>query len=303
MDMGSLEVQYKKESIENKELLEYEDLGYIREIKADGSGVAFYMPHHGVYRTEKSTTKLRTVLNASSPSTNGKSLNSIQLNGGLAREEIFPIMVHFRKHKTNKNIQVAYGTVSAPYLATRTLKQLAMNETNNFPLAAPVVLSDCYMDDILSGSESTEEVIELQHQLIEMFKTAMMHLHKWSEITSNLQEYAFLESDETKAQATRGLLATDHVILNHGQVMWTTPELAPPLLTTTPHQLEDVSALDRFNVHRCPTRRVFSGTGLELVTRQAKIRYLYHSATAATTYVLEVTLSQLHNTDELNLSQ
>ncbi|GFT60962.1 hypothetical protein TNCV_4092491 [Trichonephila clavipes] len=27
---------------------------------------------------------------------------------------------------------------------------------------------------------------------------------------------------------TRGLLATDHVILNHGQVTWTTPELAPP---------------------------------------------------------------------------
>ncbi|GFX18610.1 RNase H domain-containing protein [Trichonephila clavipes] len=28
--------------------------------------------------------------------------------------------------------------------------------------------------------------------------------------------------------ATRGLLATDNVILNHGQVTWTTPELAPP---------------------------------------------------------------------------
>ncbi|GFS57178.1 uncharacterized protein TNCV_4239241 [Trichonephila clavipes] len=73
-------------------------------------------------------------------------------------------------------------------------------------------------------------------------------------------------------KATRGLLATDHVILNHGQVTWTTPELAPPLLTTTPHQREDVSALDRFNVHRCPTRRVFSGTGLKLVTRQATIK-------------------------------
>ncbi|GFW51348.1 hypothetical protein TNCV_3254771 [Trichonephila clavipes] len=35
-------------------------------------------------------------------------------------------------------------------------------------------------------------------------------------------------------KATRGLLGTDHVILNHGQVTWTTPELAPPLLTTTP---------------------------------------------------------------------
>ncbi|GFU40276.1 uncharacterized protein LOC103524116 [Trichonephila clavipes] len=40
-------------------------------------------------------------------------------------------------------------------------------------------------------------------------------------------------------------------------------------------------ALDRFNVHRCPTRRVFSGTGLEPVTKQTTVRYLYHSATAA----------------------
>ncbi|GFT43227.1 uncharacterized protein TNCV_2520851 [Trichonephila clavipes] len=71
---------------------------------------------------------------------------------------------------------------------------------------------------------------------------------------------------QRSCRATRGLLATDHVILNHGQVTWTTPELAPPLLTTTPHQREDVSALDRFNVHRCPTRRVFSGTGIELMT-------------------------------------
>ncbi|GFU62241.1 uncharacterized protein TNCV_4859561 [Trichonephila clavipes] len=87
--------------------------------------------------------------------------------------------------------------------------------------------------------------------------------------------------------ATRGLLATDHVILNHGQVTWTTPELAPPLLTTTPHQREDVSALDRFNVHRCPTRRVFSGTGLEPVTKQATFRYQYHSATAARQIIRE----------------
>ncbi|GFS99818.1 integrase catalytic domain-containing protein [Trichonephila clavipes] len=212
----------------------------MREIKADGSGVAFYMPHHGVYRPEKSTTKMRTVFNASSPSTSGKSLNSIQFNGGLVQEDLFSIMVRFRKHKyafttdiekmfrminihpeqtclqrilwkkgigepikTYELTTVTYGTVSAPYLATRTLKQLAMDEANNFPLAAPVVLSDCYMDDILSGSESIEEVIELQHQLIEMFKTAGMHLHKWCgnlpEITSNLQEYAFLESEETKA--------------------------------------------------------------------------------------------------------
>ncbi|GFU02055.1 integrase catalytic domain-containing protein [Trichonephila clavipes] len=182
-------------SLYKKFLQEYEDLGHMREIKADGSGVSFYMPHHGVYRLEKSTTKLRTVFNASSPSTSGKSLNSIQFNGGLVQEDLFSIMVRFRKHKyafttdiekmfrminihpeqtclqrilwkkgigepikTYELTTVTYGTVSAPYLVTRTLKQLAMDEANNFPLAAPVVLSDCYMDDILSGSKSIEEV-------------------------------------------------------------------------------------------------------------------------------------------------
>ncbi|GFW68977.1 hypothetical protein TNCV_2918751 [Trichonephila clavipes] len=50
----------------------------------------------------------------------------------------------------------------------------------------------------------------------------------------------------------------------------------PPLLTTTPHQREDVCALDRFNVHRSPTRRVLIGTGLELMTRWPQVRYLGH---------------------------
>ncbi|GFU58313.1 hypothetical protein TNCV_2636061 [Trichonephila clavipes] len=44
----------------------------------------------------------------------------------------------------------------------------------------------------------------------------------------------------------------DIVILKHGQMTRATPELAPPLLTTTPHQREDISALDIFNVHRGP---------------------------------------------------
>ncbi|GFT94642.1 ketoacyl_synth_N domain-containing protein [Trichonephila clavipes] len=37
-------------------------------------------------------------------------------------------------------------------------------------------------------------------------------------------------------KAARGLLTTDHVILNHGQVTWMTPELAPlsPNYHTTP---------------------------------------------------------------------
>ncbi|GFU81104.1 uncharacterized protein TNCV_1117561 [Trichonephila clavipes] len=98
----------------------------------------------------------------------------------------------------------------------------------------------------------------------------------------DLEAEYYASSHNCRKHATRGLLATDNVILNHGQVTWTTPEMAPNLQTTTSHQREDVSALDRFNVHHCPTCLVFSGTGLKLVTRQATIQYLYQSATAAT---------------------
>ncbi|GFT40562.1 uncharacterized protein TNCV_2092801 [Trichonephila clavipes] len=79
--------------------------------------------------------------------------------------------------------------------------------------------------------------------------------------------------------ATRGLLATNHVTSNQVQVMWTTSELAP--LSKLPLQRKDVSALDRFNMHHCPAQQVFSGTGLELVTKPATIRYLDHWASTA----------------------
>ncbi|GFV64762.1 uncharacterized protein TNCV_3275331 [Trichonephila clavipes] len=75
--------------------------------------------------------------------------------------------------------------------------------------------------------------------------------------------------------------------LDHGQVMWTTPELTLPSSNYYTASTEDVSVLDRFSVHRCPTRRVFSGTWLDLVTKPATIRYLYHLATVAIDYTLK----------------
>ncbi|GFY19711.1 hypothetical protein TNCV_4648831 [Trichonephila clavipes] len=63
-----------------------------------------------------------------------------------------------------------------------------------------------------------------------------------------------------------------------------TPELVSPLLTTTPHQREDISALDRFNVHRCNTRQVFSGNWARTHDMPAMIRYPHHWATARSSF-------------------
>ncbi|GFT79281.1 uncharacterized protein TNCV_1684341 [Trichonephila clavipes] len=138
----------------------------------------------------------------------------------------------------------------------------------------------------INSEEDSDDIQELLDSCNQELTTdELIQMQEQEQDIEALESADPVQSEDRITVAARGLLAMDHVILNHGQVTWTTPELAPPLLTTTSHQREDVSALDRFSVHRCPTRRVFSGTGLELVTKPATIRCLYHSATAAVSFV------------------
>ncbi|GFV75066.1 integrase catalytic domain-containing protein [Trichonephila clavipes] len=141
----------------------------------------YYLPHHGVFRPDKTTTKLRVVFNGSASTTSGLSLNDLLLKGEV-KEDIFEIMTRFRTHKyafttdiqmmfrqilidpaqrdllrimwkTGANEEpviyrlktVTYVTASAPFLAVRTLKQLAMDEASRFSLASKVALQDVYM--------------------------------------------------------------------------------------------------------------------------------------------------------------
>ncbi|GFS58770.1 hypothetical protein TNCV_4270851 [Trichonephila clavipes] len=63
----------------------------------------------------------------------------------------------------------------------------------------------------------------------------------------------------------------DLVILKNGQMTRATPELAHPL-SQLPHQRDDISALDRYNVHRCPKRWHWARTR----DMPTMIRYLDH---------------------------
>ncbi|GFU41665.1 integrase catalytic domain-containing protein [Trichonephila clavipes] len=51
---------------------------------------------------------------------------------------------------------VTYGTVSAPFLASRTLKTLADEEKAKFPDAADVTCNDSHMNKILSGESALD---------------------------------------------------------------------------------------------------------------------------------------------------
>ncbi|GBL64638.1 hypothetical protein AVEN_45068-1, partial [Araneus ventricosus] len=80
--------------------------------------------------------------------------------------------------KTYKLNTVTYGTASVPYLDARVLHQLVKDEGQCFSPAATVLDSVFYMDDVLTGGDSLEEVRELQIQLIHLLARAGMELHK-----------------------------------------------------------------------------------------------------------------------------
>ncbi|GFV03141.1 integrase catalytic domain-containing protein [Trichonephila clavipes] len=48
-------------------------------------------------------------------------------------------------------IDMLIGATCVPYLATRTIQQLARDKGEHYPLAASVTIRDIYMDDILTG--------------------------------------------------------------------------------------------------------------------------------------------------------
>ena len=75
-------------------------MGHMEEvIEERDPKVTYYLPHHGVHRPDNITTPLRVVFNASSKTTSGESLNSLQMNGGIIQSDLFSILLRFRIHK------------------------------------------------------------------------------------------------------------------------------------------------------------------------------------------------------------
>ncbi|XP_055623266.1 uncharacterized protein LOC129766702 [Toxorhynchites rutilus septentrionalis] len=213
----------------------------------------YYMPHHGIIRADSATTKLRVVFDASCPSDSGISLNDALMVGPVVQDELYSIILRFRiprfvivsdlekmyrqllvypsdrllqrivfRSSPSEPIQtfelltVTYGTASAPYLATRALKQLATYGELAHPDAAKVLVKDFYIDDLLCGVDSEEEGIKLCHQLNDLLQSAGFKLHKWASnsvtILQNIpvelrEERNLLELDSSSTQVkTLGLL-------------------------------------------------------------------------------------------------
>lgn len=208
---------------------EYIDLGHMVKTSSSLSVESYYLPHHAVIKESSTTTKMRIVFDASAKASSGESLNDQLLVGPTIQQDLASILLRWRTHrvilsaditkmyrqiflrdedkrfhkmlwqnpKCNRieeyELQtVTFGTASAAFLAIRSLHQLAKYESKNYPKAADIVLSDFYVDDLLTGCDTTEEAIELQHQMSILLQSGGFQLRKWitndSTVLQNIPE-------------------------------------------------------------------------------------------------------------------
>lgn len=236
-------------------LNQYLSLGHMEQVPSEmpPSG-RFFIPHHCVIREMSSSTKLRVVFDASLQTTSGKSLNDMVFTGPKLQRDISEIIMRFRLHpfvlaadiikmyrmililpKERKYQHIlwqetkdhdikefelktlTYGVASSPFLALRVLKQLSLDDGHKYPQAASVLQEDIFMDDILTGSDTLEETLELRNQLIQLLACGGFELHKWSSNNPALLKDIPVQHQESPVSFD---LENQHIIKLLG-VQWT----------------------------------------------------------------------------------
>ncbi|XP_043063790.1 uncharacterized protein LOC122319938 [Drosophila ficusphila] len=74
---------------------------------------------------------------------------------------------------------VTYGTKPAAFLAIRPMHQLSYDEEESFPIGAEIVRRDFYVDDLISGGETIEEVREIRRQVKSLLSRGHFPIRKW----------------------------------------------------------------------------------------------------------------------------
>ena len=197
---------------------EYLQKNYIRRIPSTErrSEAEWLLPHFPVIRPDRATTKVRIVFDASA-TYQGRSLNTETLPGPKLQNNLFDILVRFRKElvafagdvsqmyhqlvlqpvdrpfhrflwrdldssrepETYEFQRFVFGGCYCPFCAQYVWQQHARDHKDQYPLAAEAVQKNCYMDDLMPSVKSVDEAKTMRKQITELGDKAGFHVRKW----------------------------------------------------------------------------------------------------------------------------
>ncbi|XP_053968872.1 uncharacterized protein LOC128870293 [Anastrepha ludens] len=165
---------------------------------------------------ESTTTKLRVVFDGSAVSSSGFSLNDLLMTGPTIRPKPCSTLLRFRTFpialtgdickmyhcvlvsEPDSYLQcilwrdspqqpvnvfkldtVAYGTRPASLLSIRSMHQLAIDEQTIYPIDSKTLKRDFYVDDLITGGESIQEVKKIMSQTTKLLAKGSFKLRKW----------------------------------------------------------------------------------------------------------------------------
>jgi hypothetical protein len=187
-------------------------------------------------QTDSMTTPYRLLMKCDQKTSNGNSVNDIQHTGPKLQKSIPMQIINFRlfevaitgdlakmfwntfvyeedqdyQHtfmifeKNGKLVEMVlpmliFGMASSPFLANATLLQLAKDVEEELPIAAMLLRTSFYVDDLMKSFRTIEEAIEAFRQLAEALKTASIVAKK---CTSNYPEALKYVEEENCLETT-----------------------------------------------------------------------------------------------------
>lgn len=196
-------------------LEEYLALNHM-ELVNDQPKFQYYLPHHGVFKEQSTSTKLRIVFDASAKTSTNVSLNDCLCVGPVVQTELFDLLASWRKFEfavsadiekmyrmlyvspehtdlqsilwhrpgtpgiaTYRLSTVTFGTSSAPFQATRGLFEIGERiKTENSELAE-IIQNHFYVDDFLKSFATISAAQQASSDLSDTLSEYGFKLRKW----------------------------------------------------------------------------------------------------------------------------
>ena len=98
-----------------------------------------------------------------------------------------------------------FGLVQSPFLLAGTLKLHLQRLREKYPVEVDEILRSLYVDDVITGGNTKEEVQDLKKTIISVFRDAKFTMHKWNSNEHQLESENVVPVHEPQLDGENGV--------------------------------------------------------------------------------------------------